>query len=462
MKNQLLCDSDWASMSHSVEVRAPFVDLKLLRTLGGMFGKAGAPTKRDMASTPRLKLPTEVLFRKKTGFTVPVRDWLMDKTDLFRERGLRGWAKTVYAEYAKSLGSSAVKLARYVPRSRDKKTVLIFRIGQLGDTLIAMPAIHAIRNKYPDHRLVLLTDQYYNRSGYVSSWNVLGPTGWFDDVLFYSPKTRYGVGNLKNLVKNIKELAPDHIYNVSPDRQPLQAKRDRVFFKYIIGVRNYHAFGASNAPQKMHPLPRIEAEWKRLMGIVNDRIENGPFRLPIQASERGIAENALHEAGISEDARIVAIGPGSKMPAKIWPAERYREVGRMILEKFPDVKLVVLGGREDWEIGERLCAEWGRRSFNFAGKLSIYGSAAVLERCVCYLGNDTGTMHLAAMVRIPCVAIFCARDYPGKWEPYGEKHRIIRKDVECAGCMLEVCSYNNRCLQLISVDDIFKELQGLI
>jgi heptosyltransferase-2 len=71
-------------------------------------------------------------------------------------------------------------------------------------------------------------------------------------------------------------------------------------------------------------------------------------------------------------------------------------------------------------------------------------------------------MHLAAMVRIPCVAIFCARDYPGKWEPYGEKHRIIRKDVECAGCMLEVCSYNNRCLQLISVDDIFKELQGLI
>jgi ADP-heptose:LPS heptosyltransferase len=97
-----------------------------------------------------------------------------------------------------------------------------------------------------------------------------------------------------------------------------------------------------------------------------------------------------------------------------------------------------------------------------AGKLTIYGSAAVLEHCITYIGNDTGTMHLGGMVGVPCVALFSARDYPGKWEPYGEKHRIIRKDTDCAGCMREVCSRNNDCLMRISVDEVLKEAKGLI
>ena len=84
---------------------------------------------------------------------------------------------------AASVFSPGKKLQRNV--SAQAPTVLIYRIGQLGDTLVAMPAIHAIRQNYPRHRLALLTDRHTGSNGYVSSWDVLCPTGWFDEVLFF-------------------------------------------------------------------------------------------------------------------------------------------------------------------------------------------------------------------------------------------------------------------------------------
>jgi ADP-heptose:LPS heptosyltransferase len=85
-----------------------------------------------------------------------------------------------------------------------------------------------------------------------------------------------------------------------------------------------------------------------------------------------------------------------------------------------------------------------------------------LQRCLAYVGNDAGTMHLAGMVGIPCVGLFSARDYPGQWEPYGEGHVILRHETECAGCMRTVCPYDNRCLDLISVDEAERAVNSIV
>ena len=62
-------------------------------------------------------------------------------------------------------------------------------------------------------------------------------------------------------------------------------------------------------------------------------------------------------------------------------------------------------------------------------------------------------MHLAASVATPCVAIFSARESPGRWEPYGHGHRVLRTEIDCAGCQLEECTERlNECLTAITVD----------
>jgi len=94
MRNQLLRDADWAGMAHGLEIRVPLVDVELLSALGGAIAHGHGPTKQAMAATPAKPLPEEVLRRPKSGFFVPVRDWMEGSGP--KERGLRGWAKKVY------------------------------------------------------------------------------------------------------------------------------------------------------------------------------------------------------------------------------------------------------------------------------------------------------------------------------------------------------------------------------
>src|SRR4029077_2163784 len=79
MRNQLLRDSDWAGMGHSIEIRVPFVDVDLLRTLAPLLASKHPPSKRDMAQAASSDLPSSILDRRKTGFRVPLRDWLMSR-----------------------------------------------------------------------------------------------------------------------------------------------------------------------------------------------------------------------------------------------------------------------------------------------------------------------------------------------------------------------------------------------
>ena len=107
--------------------------------------------------------------------------------------------------------------------------ILIFRIGQLGDTLISLPAIEAIRRKHPDHRLVLLTDRHKTKKGWVSSWDILEPTGWFDQVVYYDAREQ-SVMKLLTLIKKLRLFDVEHLYNLSPVRNKLAMIRDNFFF----------------------------------------------------------------------------------------------------------------------------------------------------------------------------------------------------------------------------------------
>jgi ADP-heptose:LPS heptosyltransferase len=343
--------------------------------------------------------------------------------------------------------------------------VLVFRIGQLGDTLISIPAIRAIERRHPLDRRVLLTEHGAARP-YVSAWDVLAPLQIFDDVLFYdSTLPAYKLAKqLAGLVLQLRRLAPEYAYNLSPDRTRFQYLRDSLFFNLVVGAKKYvtappmtrYSLGRPNRPA---PLPRQIPEWQRLARIVDpdEPVASTPLAVPKSATER--AAEVLQSFGTNPSTRFIGIGPGSKMPAKIWPKERFLALGHELFRAYPDVVLVVLGGASDSPLAQWLCDSWNGKALNVAGKLSVYESAAVLQRCQLYIGNDTGTMHLAAMAGIPCVALFSARDYPGIWDPMGQGHAVLRKQIECEGCMLLECTIrNNECLRGIGIQEVVDEV----
>ena len=325
-----------------------------------------------------------------------------------------------------------------------------------------------IRRRFPDHRFVLLTDRHPASSGYISSWDLFESTGWFERAMFYDPEA-HGWAALREwaaLLLELRGLKVDQFFNLAPGRTDRQAARDLWVFKRLVRPRVYHppAILRSPVPAAHKPLPRVEPEWRHTLRSVGARDSEGlAFRFPIPESEREAARRMARLEGIDPGARLLAFGPGSKMQAKRWLAERYAKLGMRLRKEFPELQFVVLGGKEDMAIGQALCAQWGKGSHNLAGELSLQGSAAVLERCLAYVGNDTGTMHLAAMTGIPCVAIFSARDFPGRWDPYGDSHVVLRHETACAGCLLEVCEqYDNMCLKGISVEDAFRATKKLL
>jgi asparagine synthase (glutamine-hydrolysing) len=100
MRNQLLRDMDWASMAHSLEVRVPLVDAFLLREVApAVFTTKRRDGKELLARSPRKPLPAEILTRRKTGFTLPIRDWLAEEqSDPSHVFGMRPWALFLYQQ----------------------------------------------------------------------------------------------------------------------------------------------------------------------------------------------------------------------------------------------------------------------------------------------------------------------------------------------------------------------------
>lgn len=95
MRNQLLRDSDWAGMAHSIEIRVPFVDTEFWRRLAPLVFGSQPPTKREFAKALKNPLPDSVFNRPKTGFSVPVREWLMEDDPSLSDRSVRGFARVV-------------------------------------------------------------------------------------------------------------------------------------------------------------------------------------------------------------------------------------------------------------------------------------------------------------------------------------------------------------------------------
>jgi asparagine synthase (glutamine-hydrolysing) len=100
LRSQLLRDADWAGMGHSLEIRVPFVDVPVFRTVVGMVLQDRAPTKQDVVRCVNGSLPAILATRRKTGFSVPVRDWFVENDPVgAKERGLRTWARNVLARW---------------------------------------------------------------------------------------------------------------------------------------------------------------------------------------------------------------------------------------------------------------------------------------------------------------------------------------------------------------------------
>lgn len=355
---------------------------------------------------------------------------------------------------------------------KPSKRILVYRVGELGDTLISLPALWAIRAYFPNGHLALLSNVDY-KSNNVGAQQVLPPGGLIDEWLSYpSTDLKTDPLNLIPLLVRLRRLAFDTLVYLAPRiRKPEAIRRDLLFFR-LAGIRNVIGhLGFEPLPGKngKGTLPKVEHEADHLLRRLSlsgvPTPPGGTARIDLDLTEAEVKHGhtwlADHVTGYPDKVMLVGFGPGSKWPSKIWPEEKFAALGRKLIGETQAVP-VVFGAREDAPLARRMIQAWGR-GVNAAGELTVREAAAALSRCALYVGNDTGTMHLAAAVEIPCVAIMAAIDWPGHWSPYGSGHIVLRRDVECEGCLLKVCfAEGMRCLREIEVEEVFSACKQVL
>lgn len=101
--------------------------------------------------------------------------------------------------------------------------------------------------------------------------------------------------------------------------------------------------------------------------------------------------------------------------------------------------------------------------FLWGALLTSRESAAVLKHATVFVGHDSGPMHLATSVGVPCVAIFSSRNKPGVWFPYGNNHQVLYHMSDCYGCGLDVCErYNKKCITSITPEEVTNALDQIL
>jgi len=127
-------------------------------------------------------------------------------------------------------------------------------------------------------------------------------------------------------------------------------------------------------------------------------------------------------------------------------------VAREVAARLP-VRWILFGIASDRAVGEQIASGLGEKCLNRIGQTTLSELIAELRQCDLLLTNDTGTMHLASLLRIPTVSIFGSTE-PKRTGPLGAGHRILRHHVECSPCFLRQCPLDFRCMREITAADV--------
>ena len=181
------------------------------------------------------------------------------------------------------------------------------------------------------------------------------------------------------------------------------------------------------------------------------------FRLYIPPEDREWATHILEKIGGSFE-YVLAISPGSIREHKKWPIANYISLSRQLAMKF-EAYFIVVGTGEDIDDGEAILKAQGVSGLNLCGQTTIQQLAAILELCRLTIGNDGGSMHVAAAVGCRCVAIISGIEYPGAIDPWGNQRWSIRHKIECAPCYsFAQCPKGHcKCVRDIGVDEVVKK-----
>jgi heptosyltransferase-2 len=362
------------------------------------------------------------------------------------------------------------------------KRILIIHGMHLGDTLVATPALRALRKRFPDAYIVF----WANKSGaqilkgnpdvnevrvFSAVW--LEPTvGRFKVLPHYDPNP------LRKFVRLLAYYGRAFA-NLLREAKNLRGEKFDMAIDIMGTIHHYILMVLAKIPVRVGPagvgdwllthpvsLPdeRTISEIERLLMFVRavgaDTDDKMPFVAVFPEAEASVTEK-LRRKGISPDDFLVVIHPGcASAPASRWRPKAWAEVADFLVREHK-AKVVFNGVESERQEIETIKAKMQEEATDLCGELTVQELVALLKRCDLFLTVNSGPMHIAASLGTPMVVVQGAWNVT-RWRPYGDNFRLIVKDVPCADCGHRICPLPVSCMDMITPDEVIAAVEEML
>jgi heptosyltransferase II len=334
--------------------------------------------------------------------------------------------------------------------------LLIRATNWVGDAIMALPALRAVRRRFPEVHIAVLTLPYVAQ--------IYDGQGVADELIAYDRHGEHaGFGGRERLAAALRAMQFDTALL-------LQNAFDAAWIAWRAGIRErigYRRDGRGWLLTKAIRLPRTGEtpahekyyylELLRRVGWIEGLPEVPEIRLAVAPAAAQNAEQKLRTAGARPSVTRIAVGAGASYgSAKCWPPQRFAQALNQ-LQAERDTDIILFGTPGEAAVSSAIQQGLKKPAIDLTGKTEIAELPALLSRCTMFLGNDSGAMHVAAAVGLPVVAVF------GPTDPYGTapvtpRSTIIQEKSYCSPCFLRRCPTDHRCMTAIAPERISSSL----
>jgi heptosyltransferase II len=335
--------------------------------------------------------------------------------------------------------------------------LLIRATNWVGDAVMALPALAAVRERFPQAHIAILALPYVAE--------LYDGQGIADELLVYDRAGEHsgipGRGRLASLLRAKKFDAALLLQNAFdaawiawrgaiPERIGYDRDARGLLLTKAIPVPKR---GEIPAHEKYYYL-----ELLRRAGWLDQLPEIPRISLRVADADAERAERKLRDLGLRPGVARVAVGAGASYgSAKCWPPERFAQALNQ-LRRERDADVVLFGTPAEASVSLAIQAALERPALDLTGETKIAELPALLARCSLFVGNDSGAMHVAAAVGLPVVAVFGPTD-PDGTRPVTPRCTVIQEKPYCSPCFLRRCPIDHRCMTAVSSHRVSDSLQ---
>ncbi len=349
--------------------------------------------------------------------------------------------------------------------------ILIVRLSAIGDCLHTIPVLVALRNRFPKATIGWAIERGSHRllQGHPM-------VNQFHEYPRHAFKRKEGtfLNRIQKLSAFRKELRNAQ-YDVSIDLQGLtksglvswwSGAKTRIGFK---GDDSREISGVfANCRQAIPDQARhvVDRNLCLLKPLFEKNTPNVEWRMPDYSSERARIRPFLDKVCENGRPAFMLINPGATWVTKRWSPERFGLAARKLVTSLGVQVVATWAGEEERTAAERivtLANEGQARPAAFlAPDTNLRELAALTSKACLFLGNDTGPLHLAVALGVPCVAVFGASD-PIRNGPYGAQNKVVTIDLECRPCWKTTCHREDlACLTLLDEDSVVAACKDIL